>query len=42
LFIKWFTSYEKNIEFVSQTGYLPVTKKAYESQMTEQIQACDK
>lgn len=28
LFLKWFTSPEQNIKFVSSTGYIPVTKEA--------------
>jgi multiple sugar transport system substrate-binding protein len=31
LFIKWFTEAERNMRFVSETGYLPVTKEAFEN-----------
>ncbi len=41
LFLKWFTSPEQNMRFVSSTGYLPVTKEAFEQKMTEEIQAVD-
>ncbi|MDI9494849.1 MAG: extracellular solute-binding protein [Bacillota bacterium] len=30
IFLKWFTSPEQNLKFVSSTGYLPVTEKAVE------------
>ncbi|HHW23781.1 MAG TPA: extracellular solute-binding protein [Clostridiaceae bacterium] len=36
-FLKWFTAPEQNIKFVSETGYLPVTKKAFESITGESI-----
>jgi len=35
IFLKWFTSPENNLRFVSSTGYLPVTAQAYET-MTEE------
>ena len=41
LFLKWFTSPEQNMRFVSSTGYLPVTTEAYEHFMTEEINAVD-
>ena len=37
LFLKWFTGPEQNIRFVSSTGYLPVTKKAFENNMKHEI-----
>ncbi|NLO96554.1 MAG: extracellular solute-binding protein [Peptococcaceae bacterium] len=30
VFLKWFTAAEQNLDFVSSTGYLPVTKEAYD------------
>lgn len=33
LFIKWLTAAEQNMGFVSSTGYLPVTKQAFEEDM---------
>ena len=38
IFIKWFTSPENNLRFVSSTGYLPVTKEAFGEIMTQEIQ----
>ncbi len=32
-FIKWLTAPEQNMQFISKTGYLPVTKKAFEEDM---------
>ncbi len=32
-FIKWLTDAEQNMKFVDETGYLPVTKKAFEEEM---------
>ena len=37
LFLKWFTSPENNIRFISQTGYLPVTNEAYDEIMNREI-----
>ncbi len=37
LFLKWFTEPEQNMRFVSSTGYLPVTKKAFENNMKQEI-----
>lgn len=34
LFLKWFTKAENNMKFVNNTGYLPVTKTAYENIIT--------
>lgn len=42
VFLKWFTSPENNLRFVSSTGYLPVTKEAYGEIMSQEIeQAAD-
>jgi multiple sugar transport system substrate-binding protein len=37
LFLKWFTQPEQNIRFVSSTGYLPVTKEAFDNNMKNEI-----
>jgi multiple sugar transport system substrate-binding protein len=37
LFLKWFTQPDQNMRFVSSTGYLPVTKKAFENNMKQEI-----
>ena len=37
LFIKWLTAAEQNMGFVSSTGYLPVTKQAFDEDMGEHI-----
>ncbi len=41
VFLKWFTASEQNMKFISKTGYLPVTKKAFESGMTEHLRSAD-
>lgn len=38
IFLKWFTSPENNLRFVSSTGYLPVTEKAFGEIMTREIE----
>lgn len=38
LFLKWFTAPEQNMRFVSSTGYLPVTNKAFTNSMEQEIQ----
>ncbi len=37
IFIKWLTASEQNMKFISQTGYLPVTKQSFEEDMPEHI-----
>lgn len=37
LFLKWFTAPEQNIQFVSSTGYLPVTEEAFGTAMSDEI-----
>jgi multiple sugar transport system substrate-binding protein len=37
IFLKWFTSPENNLRFISSTGYLPVTEEAYGDIMLEEI-----
>ena len=41
LFIKWFTQPAQNMKLVSSTGYLPVTKEAFEKNMTEEIKSVE-
>jgi len=36
-FLKWFTAPEQNMRFISETGYLPVTKNAFETKIDENI-----
>ncbi len=36
-FIKWLTAPEQNMAFISQTGYLPVTKQAFEHDLPERL-----
>lgn len=38
VFIKWLTSPEQNMRFISKTGYLPVTKQAFEQDMNTRIE----
>lgn len=37
IFLKWFTSPENNLRFVSSTGYLPVTEEAFGDIMLREI-----
>src|SRR5690554_4611832 len=37
LFLKWFTQPEQNMRFVFSTGYLPVTKEAFENNSKREI-----
>ena len=37
VFIKWLTTPKQNMKFISQTGYLPVTKQAFEEDMPAHI-----
>jgi len=37
LFIKWLTDSEQNMKFIEKTGYLPVTRKAFEEDMQEHL-----
>lgn len=39
VFLKWFTSPENNLRFVSSTGYLPVTEEAFGEIMSKEIQS---
>ena len=36
-FLKWFTAPEQNLRFISETGYLPVTREAFETRIEENI-----
>lgn len=37
VFIKWLTAPEQNMKFIGKTGYLPVTKQAFENDMEPYI-----
>ena len=37
IFLKWFTSPENNLRFISSTGYLPVTMEAFEEIMSAEM-----
>ena len=41
VFIKWLTSAEQNMKFVDETGYLPVTKEAFEDDMAGHIETIE-
>lgn len=38
IFLKWFTSPENNIRFITGTGYLPVTKAAFDNIISSDIE----
>ncbi len=38
IFLKWFTSPENNLRFVSSTGYLPVTEEAFGEIMSKEME----
>ena len=40
-FIKWLTDAEQNMKFVDETGYLPVTKNAFENDMASHIETIE-
>lgn len=40
-FIKWLTASEQNMKFVDETGYLPVTKKAFEVDMPVHLETIE-
>lgn len=40
-FIKWLTASEQNMRFISKTGYLPVTKKAFEQDMDAYLETVE-
>ncbi len=41
VFLKWLTAPAQNMRFVSSTGYLPVTKAAFEESMSREIEAVE-
>ncbi|MDR3085807.1 MAG: extracellular solute-binding protein [Christensenellaceae bacterium] len=41
LFLKWLTSPEINLRFVAATGYLPVTKEAFETLLPRAVQSAE-
>jgi multiple sugar transport system substrate-binding protein len=41
VFLKWFTAPEQNMRFVAETGYLPVTRQAFETYMPERIESVE-
>ncbi len=40
-FIKWLTAPEQNMRFVDETGYLPVTKQAFERDMKAHVETVE-
>ncbi len=40
-FIKWLTAASQNMKFVDETGYLPVTKQAFEQDMTTHLETVE-
>jgi multiple sugar transport system substrate-binding protein len=40
-FIKWLTAPEQNMRFVSSTGYLPVTKAAFENELPKYVESAE-
>ena len=41
VFIKWLTASEQNMNFVANTGYLPVTKQAFEQNLSAHMDAVE-
>ena len=41
VFIKWLTAAEQNMKFVDETGYLPVTKQAFEKEMPAHLDSIE-
>ena len=41
IFIKWFTAPDKNLYFTASSGYLPVTKEAFDSTLNHQLDNID-
>lgn len=37
-FLKWLTEPEKNVEFVTQAGYMPVTQEAFDTYLPEAVE----
>ena len=40
-FLKWLTEPEHNVEFVTQTGYMPVTQTAFENELPKAIESLE-
>ncbi len=40
-FIKWLTASEQNMKFIDETGYLPVTKQAFENDMKDHLETIE-
>lgn len=40
-FLKWLTEPEHNVEFVTQAGYMPVTKAAFENELPKAIEGLE-
>ena len=40
-FLKWLTEPEHNVEFVTRTGYMPVTKTAFEQELPKAIEGLE-
>lgn len=40
-FLKWLTEPEHNVEFVTRTGYMPVTRKAFEQELPKAIEGLE-
>ena len=41
VFLKWLTAADQNMEFISKTGYLPVTKLAYEEKIPVHLETLE-
>lgn len=41
VFIKWLTAAKQNMTFISKTGYLPVTKQAFENEMPAHLETVE-
>ena len=41
VFIKWLTAAKQNMAFISKTGYLPVTKQAFENEMPAYLETVE-
>lgn len=40
-FLKWLTEPDRNVEFVTRTGYMPVTRAAFENELPEAIEGLE-
>ena len=40
-FLKWLTEPTHNVEFVTKTGYMPVTKEAFENELPKAIEGLE-